>query len=165
MLSAAGSPEDFADGFEFGKLAMGDIREINSPKGRIEMIPKLLSARWPATATTAVVICSVFATPSSVRAQTNSVNGSAFQSVSIQQSQPAAPGDTILIGPDSFRVRNYPLRTLAFAYDTQDAFVSGPAALDARYNVEAKAPGPFPSDSGYTTVDAARAMVRQMLAS
>jgi uncharacterized protein (TIGR03435 family) len=98
-------------------------------------------------------------------AQTQASTSAAFQTVTIRESQPGSRGFTINIGRDNhnFRVHNYTLRKLiAFAFDSQDGLISGPGALDAKYDVEATAPAPFPT--GYQGFDAARAMVRSLLA-
>lgn len=124
----------------------------------------LLAGLGSAAVLAPIVTGSIFAIPSPIRAQTQEASSAAFQSVTVQESQPGALGINIHVGIDNFTVRNYPLRTLmAFAYDSQDGLISGPDALNVKYNVEGKAPAPFPSGSGYQAVDAARAMVRQLL--
>lgn len=110
-----------------------------------------------------ILIGSVFATPHET-AQTQAPPSASFQTVSIEQSQPGRPGFLINVGPDSFGVQNYTLRKLiAFAFDSEEALISGPDTLNSKYDVQAKAPGPFPAGDGNQTVDAARAMVRQLL--
>ena len=125
----------------------------------------LLAAAGTAAILAPIMMGSVLATTSraEVQAHTEGLKGGAFQSVSIRASQSGSLGQSININPDAFRVGNYSLRALiAFAFDVQDGLISGPKILDARYNIEAKAPGAFPA-SGYGGVDKTRAMVRNLL--
>jgi bla regulator protein blaR1 len=124
----------------------------------------LLAAAATAAALVPIAIGSVLATPYRAAAQTEGGASGTFQSVTIQESQSGSPNISILVGPDSFRTQNYSLRELiAWAFDVQGALISGPDTLDAKYNIEANAPSAFPR-SGNEAVDAARAMVRNMLA-
>ena len=124
----------------------------------------LLAAVATATIVAPILIGSTLATTYRAGAQTDVPNNASFQSVSIQESQPGGVNLTILVGPDSFRSSNYSLRELiAWAFDMQSALVSGPDILDAKYDVDAVAPAAVTA-SGYLTMDAARSMVRNMLA-
>lgn len=121
----------------------------------------MLAAAATAALLVPIVIGSVLATASHAQAQSV---GPKFQSVSIQSSQPGGLGNSINILPDGFRTQNFSLRdVIAFAFDVQGALISGSSALDAHYNINAKAPGTF-AVPGYGTVDEARAMVRNLLA-
>jgi bla regulator protein blaR1 len=126
----------------------------------------MLTTAATATLLVPILIGSAVATPSRAAAQSEPSKGASFQTVSIRESQPGAISHLIHVGRDSFSVQNYSLRDLiAFAYDSEGALISGPqSSLDAKYIIDAKAPGPFPAGSGYQTVDAARAMVRNLLA-
>ena len=82
-------------------------------------------------------------------AQAEAPGAAMSESVLIRESQPGNLSPKISISPDGFRTANFSLRALiAFAYDVQGALISGPNALDTKYNVEAKAPGAFPA-AGY----------------
>jgi uncharacterized protein (TIGR03435 family) len=125
----------------------------------------LLAAAATATVVAPIAIASFFATPTRAIAQAPETDAGAFQSVSIQQSQPETVAFTIGVGPDTFKVQNYSLRqVIAWAFDTQSALITGPDMLDTKYNIEAKSPAPFPGGGGNDVVNAARAMVRNMLA-
>jgi bla regulator protein BlaR1 len=124
----------------------------------------LLAAAATSAILIPIVIGSMVATTSRAAAQTEGQTGASFQSVSIRESQLGGLGAPILIGNDTFKVQNYSLRTLiAFAYDVENSLIFGRDTLDAKYDIEAKAPAPFPSP-GYSRVDAARAMIRNLLA-
>jgi uncharacterized protein (TIGR03435 family) len=135
------------------------------------IVQKLSAARKALLATSAtaailvpIAIGSLLAIPYRTAGQTAETKGATFQSVSVRQSQPGGLGHTILVGADSFRVQNYSLRELiAWAFDVQGALVLGPDTLAAKFDVEAKAPRAFPV-GGEGTVEAARAMVRNLLA-
>ncbi|MGB6429831.1 MAG: TIGR03435 family protein [Candidatus Acidiferrales bacterium] len=88
-----------------------------------------------------------------------------FASVTIQSSQPGSVGQDFHLLADRLILRNYSLKDLiAFGFDEESALIMGPPTLDTRYNVDAKAPGPFPAAGNYDDREAVRAMVRKMLA-
>jgi uncharacterized protein (TIGR03435 family) len=139
----------------------------------------LLAAAATVTIVAPMAIASFFATPTSAIAQAPpssapadravreqqhlvlSDEQTAFQSVTIQPGSVNGPWG-IGVGPGQFK-SFYTLRALiAAGYDVPSGLISGPDALDAKYNVDATAPGAF-TDAGYKSVDAARAMVRKML--
>jgi len=123
----------------------------------------LLAAAAAATIAAPTAIGFALATPQRAAAQTTSPGGAAFQSVTIRASQPGSLNLMISVGPGHFNVSGYSLRELiAWGYDVQGALISGPDALDAKYNVDATAPGAL-TEAGYKNIDAARAMVRKML--
>jgi bla regulator protein blaR1 len=124
----------------------------------------VLGAIATATVVAPVLIASFFATPSRAARQAREADAS-FQDVSIEAAQPEAMGYTIGVSPDTFAVQNYSLRqVIAWANGTESALVVGPDSLDAKYNIVAKASAPFPGVSGNEQVNAARPMVRNMLA-
>jgi uncharacterized protein (TIGR03435 family) len=91
-------------------------------------------------------------------------NAAAFQSVTIHASHlgPADSGWNTHAGPGSFQADMSLRRFIAYAYDVQPALISGPDALDAKYDVDATTQDLF--TAGYESpVDALRAMVRKML--
>jgi bla regulator protein blaR1 len=122
-----------------------------------------LAAAAAATIAAPIAIGFALATPQRAAAQTTSPGGAAFQSVTIRASQPGSLNLMISVGPGRFNVSGYSLREfIAWGYDVQGALISGPDALDAKYNVDATAPGAL-TEAGYKNIDAARAMVRKML--
>ena len=124
----------------------------------------LLATAAAAAILTPIVSGSVFATTTRLHAWTEGSIGAAFQSVSIRESQPGDLNHVIHVSPDGFSTENSSLRNvIAWADDSQDVLISGPRTLEAKYNIDAKAPGAFPP-IGYVGVDKARAMVRKMLA-
>src|ERR1035438_5353723 len=152
---------DCAAGVAGADLAEG-IERIMTPRltHRLNAARKALlaTAATPAILTP-IVIGSLLGTASRVQADMTDLNGAAFQSVTIRESQPGDVNSTISQDPGVFRTENYSLRDLmAFAFDVQNDEISGPQRLDARYDVEAKAPGAF-MVTGYGTVDSGRAMV------
>jgi uncharacterized protein (TIGR03435 family) len=111
-----------------------------------------------------VAIASFFATPSRTVAQDAGKNSS-FKSVSIRVAAPGELAYTIGVSPDRFVVENYSLRQIiAWANNTESALVVGPDLLDVKYNIIVKASAPFPGSNGNEQVDAAKPMVRKMLA-
>jgi uncharacterized protein (TIGR03435 family) len=141
------------------RLIMSPGKEQNLTLAR----KALLTASATATLLVPILIGSTMATTARVAAQTESPKGTSFQTASIRESQLGAISHTIHVGRDNFSVQNYTLRNLiAFAYDFEGALISGPdTSLDAKYNVDARAPGPL--GNGYQAVDAARALVRGLL--
>jgi bla regulator protein BlaR1 len=123
----------------------------------------LLAAAATATVLAPIAIASLFAIPTGTLAQTQGAHGATFQSVTIRADEPSLLNVMIGVGPGRFNARGYTLRELiAWGYDVQGSLISGPAALDAKYSVDATAPGAF-TEANYTAIDAARAMVRTML--
>jgi uncharacterized protein (TIGR03435 family) len=89
----------------------------------------------------------------------------AFASVTIHASQPGSAVTSFSVLSGGLNTRNVTLRKLiGFGYDMEDALVTGPPALDVKYNLDATAPAPFPAAAVDDTHDVARAMVRNLLA-
>jgi bla regulator protein blaR1 len=112
-----------------------------------------------------VATASFFAAPPRAMAQATAANVTAFQSVTIQQSQPDVVEHRLMVGVETFRMENTSLRkVIGWAFDTQSELVTGPDTLDMKYDIEAKAPEPFPLGDGHDIGSGSRGVVRNMLA-
>jgi bla regulator protein blaR1 len=160
------SPLDAAAGVAGADLKKR-IERIMTPRVTLKLgAAKKLALGVMATATVVapVAIASFFATPSRTVAQDVSQNPS-VKSVSIRAAAPDDLSYTIGVGPDTFVVENYSLRqVIAWANDTESALVVGPDSLDAKYDIVLKASARFAGGSSKEQVEAAKPVIRNMLA-
>src|SRR5262249_36873006 len=112
----------------------------------------------------APILMGSFFASSSLHAMEDDTKAAAFKTVTIRASQPDHQPPGVQVLPTGFETENLTLRdVVGWAYNVQVPLVSGPATLDAYYDITAELPKDLLPMGGYPVVDGVRPTVRKML--